>query len=126
MSLAAVIVMASLLGGCASPVVTAGPLHFGPTKIGTRLVDDQGMTLYTYDEDKPGVPSCTGRCADLWPPELAASQARFSGNSGVVLRPDGLEQWAYDGKPLYRYAGDADPGDAFGDGLLAQWHAVRP
>jgi predicted lipoprotein with Yx(FWY)xxD motif len=120
----AAIILASLVGSCASPVVSAGPLHFGPTKVGTALVDDQGMTLYTYDDDKPGVPTCTGDCAYLWPPELAASEVHLSGESSVVLRPDGIAQWAYDGKPLYRYAGDAQPGDAFGDSLLGRWHVV--
>lgn len=114
------------LAGCASPVVSAGPLRFGPTKAGVALVDDRGMTLYTYDGDKAGVPTCVAGCADLWPPELAISKAQLSGKSGVVLRPDGFTQWAYDGKPLYRYAGDADPGDAWVDGLLGQWHVVGP
>lgn len=104
-----VLILASLVGGCASPVVSAGPLHFGPTKVGTALVDDQGMTLYSYDDDKPDVPTCTGDCAYLWPPELAASEVHLSGASSVVLRPDGIAQWAYDGKPLYRYAGDFSP-----------------
>lgn len=120
------IALACLLAGCASPRISAGPLHFAPTRAGTALVDDSGMTLYTNDEDKDGVPTCTGTCADFWPPELAAPQARLTGKTGVVVRPDGLAQWTYDGKPLYRYAGDVDPGDAHGDGLLGHWHVVGP
>ncbi|HUH84944.1 MAG TPA: hypothetical protein VLX85_10045 [Stellaceae bacterium] len=122
--LALAIAFAALLGGCASPTTSVGPLHFAATKVGFALVDDQGMTLYTYDRDTSGVPTCTGDCADLWPPELAAADARFGERTGVAVRPDGLLQWTYDGKPLYRYAGDVDPGDAYGDGLLGLWHAV--
>jgi len=113
------------LAACAQPVVTAGPFRVGPTKAGFALVDDQGRTLYTNADDKDGVPSCTGDCADFWPPELAPPDAQPSGRLGVIRRPDGLLQWAWDGKPLYRYAGDTDPGDAWGEGLLARWHVVK-
>ena len=34
-------------------------------------------------------------------------------------------QWARDGKPLYVFAGDGQPGDAKGDGTGGVWHAVK-
>jgi hypothetical protein len=35
-------------------------------------------------------------------------------------------QWAFDGRPLYYFAGDAKAGDANGDGSGGVWHVVRP
>jgi predicted lipoprotein with Yx(FWY)xxD motif len=41
------------------------------------------------------------------------------------MRDDGRLQWARDGKPLYFFAGDAQPGDARGDGMSGAWHVLR-
>lgn len=40
--------------------------------------------------------------------------------------PDGTMQWAYDGKPLYTYAKDKQPGDTTGDTLMGVWHVAKP
>lgn len=114
------------LAGCQTLSFTSAPPHFGPTSVGNALVDSDGMTLYAYDKDPKNQSICTGTCADFWSPALASGGAKASGKLGFFLRPDNKYQWSYDGKPLYRYAGDTRPGDAAGDNLLTVWHAIKP
>ena len=40
------------------------------TEIGGKevLTDANGMTLYTFDKDAPGVTNCYDKCAVNWPP----------------------------------------------------------
>lgn len=89
------------------------------------LTDETGRVLYVFDKDSPGQSVCTDQCAALWPPFVAASDAKASGRFGLVSRTDGSRQWAIGGKPLYFYAGDSVPGQTHGDGLKALWHVVR-
>jgi predicted lipoprotein with Yx(FWY)xxD motif len=89
------------------------------------LVDSNQLTVYTFDNDTGGVPSCYNGCAKAWPPVLhsasaAAPQAPFA----VIARKDGSSQLTYKGHPLYNYAGDSSPGDITGDGLGGVWHIV--
>lgn len=91
-----------------------------------RLVGSRGMTLYTYDPDgDSGRSQCDGACATLWPPYLAAADAKAKGGFGLVSRSDHKLQWSYQGRPLYRYAGDTAPGTALGDGMNGNWHVAR-
>src|SRR5215510_13473370 len=89
------------------------------------LVDAAGRTLYTFDNDRDGRSACTGGCAVVWPPALATAEAPWSGEFSIVARDDGTDQWALRGMSLYRFAGDAKPGDVNGDELGGAWHAVR-
>lgn len=85
-----------------------------------------GMTLYTYDRDPAtGGSACAGPCALLWPPYLADAGARAQGDFSLIRRDDGLQQWAWKGRPLYRYAGDSKPGSAAGDRINGVWHVAR-
>jgi predicted lipoprotein with Yx(FWY)xxD motif len=87
------------------------------------LTDAKGMTLYTYDKDTAGVPTCTGACAIAWPPAKAPKGAKASGGMTVIAARGG-NFWAYNGHPLYRYAKDRKPGDVTGDGVGGVWHAA--
>jgi predicted lipoprotein with Yx(FWY)xxD motif len=90
------------------------------------MVDLQGMTLYTFDGDtRPNVSTCFGVCETLWPPHFAQDGAKAIGEFSVVFRRDGSLQWAYRGKPLYRWARDTKPGDVTGDNVNGVWHLVR-
>jgi len=81
-----------------------------------RLGDDTGKALYTYNADEPGgKSSCAGECATKFPPLVAAESATAAGDWSIVAREDGTKQWAYQGKPLHRYAGE-DPPDTKSDG----------
>lgn len=96
------------------------------TAKGKALVDTKGMTLYTFDKDAGGKSSCSGPCATNWPPLMASSDAKASGDWTVLKREDGSMQWAYKGKPLYTWAKDTKPGDATGDGVNNVWHIAVP
>jgi predicted lipoprotein with Yx(FWY)xxD motif len=90
------------------------------------LTDAGGRTLYTFDKDAAGRSQCSGACAIAWPPFIAGDAARDTGPFTVVTRDDGRRQWARDGKALYTFAGDLQPGDARGDGSGGVWHVVKP
>lgn len=113
------------LGACAAPSFGKnGPGETRMTKAGAMLVDAGGMTLYTYDRDKPGMSDCSGLCAVAWPPALADKGAEPHGGFTLVKRKDGSMQWAYKGHPLYGYISDSKPGDVKGDGEDGVWHAA--
>ncbi|WP_395665052.1 hypothetical protein [Methylocella sp.] len=102
------------------------PAKPGETAKGAALVDARGMTLYTFDRDEGGKSACVGDCAKLWPPLAAGAGAAAHGGFTLVSRGDGALQWAYKGKPLYRFAQDAKPGDAAGDGFKSVWRVAKP
>ncbi len=89
---------------------------------GQVLVDANEMTLYTFDKDPAdGPPACVGACTDTWQPHLAPEIANGVGEFSVVRRDDGLNQWAFKGKPLYTFSGDGEPGKAYGALADANW-----
>ena len=88
------------------------------------LTAANGMTLYTFDNDKDGMSACYDQCAANWPPYMAAEGEDMGADWTTVKRTDGTMQWAYDGKPLYFFKGDAAEGDMKGDGLKGVWHIV--
>jgi predicted lipoprotein with Yx(FWY)xxD motif len=85
-----------------------------------------GMTLYTYDRDPAtGGSACSGPCAVLWPPYRAAAGAVPAAGFSLIERADGRLQWAWKGRPLYRYAGDSKPGSTAGDRMNGVWHVAH-
>lgn len=111
------------LAGCSTMYATPAPTKI----VDGVLTNSAGMTLYTFDKDAAGSgkSECNGPCAANWPPLLAASDAKASGDYTVVTRADGAKQWAYKGKPLYLWVKDAKPGDRSGDGFNNVWHVAR-
>lgn len=97
--------------------------------LGTILVDAEGFTLYTFDNDSGPTSSCTGGCASTWPPALTEASDPVAGPGvtgalGTSTHPSGGQQLTLDGMPLYRYSDDGAPGDANGDGVGGVWHVV--
>lgn len=88
------------------------------------LVDANGMTLYTFDRDEPGVTNCYDQCAVNWPPLAAMEGDMAEGDYTIVERTDGTSQWAYKGAPLYLWINDVEPGDMTGDGVNGVWHTA--
>ena len=102
--------------------------------LGTYLTDNQGMTLYTFTHDSPGVSNCTSVCLTKWAPYgpdlsatgtapinlpmLPAGVSTIKGNNGMV-------QFTWQGMPLYHYFEDKTPGDTFGEGVLNAWYVVK-
>jgi predicted lipoprotein with Yx(FWY)xxD motif len=116
--------MVSLLAAVAQDL--PGGLRLGDTTKGKVLTDRRGMTLYVFDGDKGGTPSCYGTCAETWPPLKADQPAAASGNFTVVVRKDGTNQLSYKGRPLYTWHKDTAPGDINGDGFRDTWHIAKP
>lgn len=74
-----------------------------PRHLWTRLGDADGNTLFISDQDTvPGISHCTGACVELFPPVLALPGLTEEGEWTLVNRKEG-RQWAYRGKPLYRF-----------------------
>lgn len=92
------------------------------------LVTAAGMSLYTFDKDPADASKsvCNGPCATNWPPLAAAADASAHGHWKPVTRDDGSRQWAYKGKPLYRWIKDQKPGERSGDGVNNVWRLARP
>jgi len=111
-----------LMHACASTGGTPAQSQSG------LLTDAAGMTLYVFDKDTAdsGKSVCNGDCAVKWPPHMAAASALPQGHFSIVTRDDGARQWAYQGKPLYRWFKDQKPGDASGDGVNNVWHVAKP
>jgi predicted lipoprotein with Yx(FWY)xxD motif len=109
---------------------THATVSTGQTALGDVLVDANGMTLYGRTSDTQGVPSCDGACATAWPPVTVSTATLPSGLDAkvfsVVTRTDGTHQLRAGKWPLYRYAGDAAPGDTNGQGSGGVWFVVTP
>ena len=114
---------AAMLSACAS-MPAAGPAKMADGV----LVGPNGMTLYTFDNDKAGSAKsvCNGPCATNWPPLMAPEDAKPTGEFTVIVRDDGKKQWAFKGKPLYYWAKDTKPGDKTGDGFNKVWQVAKP
>jgi predicted lipoprotein with Yx(FWY)xxD motif len=92
------------------------------TGLGKVLVDARGRTLYLFEKDKRGKSACKGACTAYWPPLISAARPRpgkgvSASLLGLTKRADGKRQVTYAGHPLYKFSGDAKPGDTTGEGL---------
>jgi predicted lipoprotein with Yx(FWY)xxD motif len=112
------------VGGTAFAQMAMGPAMTAATGAGTVLVGPNGMTLYTWDNDEPGVSNCYNNCATNWPPFYAEAGAMAEGEWSIVTRTDGTMIWAYNGLPLYYFARDTNPGDVNGNQPDGTWHVV--
>lgn len=122
----------SLLAGATALALLAAPSlaaeYLGgavmSADIGGKMVltDADGMTLYIFDKDQPGVSNCYDSCAEKWPPLFADDMAAAEGEFSVVERTDGTKMWAYKSMPLYYWVEDMAPGDIKGDGVGGVWH----
>lgn len=100
--------------------------------VGKHLVDASGRSLYIFLNDSPGGSTCTGSCAESWPPATVEEGQDPAGGDGVtaelatIERDDGSLQLTLAGWPLYTYAADAEPGDVSGEGVGDVWFVARP
>jgi predicted lipoprotein with Yx(FWY)xxD motif len=138
------------VAGCAGAEPESGdPAVSGPPKVATGirvvdvqpvgkvLVDSRGMAVYVNNADTLRALRCTGTCEQTWRPvEVSgdAVPAKIGGVNGtfsVVERPDGTNQLALTGHPLYTYAKDTKKGSIGGNwttetlrGTKVTWHVV--
>jgi predicted lipoprotein with Yx(FWY)xxD motif len=99
------------------------------TDLGDILVGQNGMTLYGFTNDIDGVSTCSGTCAEAWPPVIVGPDWTVgpgldSGVFSTVARDDGTKQLVAGKWPLYYYSGDTAPGDVKGQGSGDVWFVV--
>lgn len=92
----------------------------------TALADASGKTLYYFTPDSASSATCTGSCAQMWPPLTASGSPMGTSLSGslTMLNSGNGAQVAYNGHPLYRYSGDQSQSDTNGEGLLNKWYVA--
>ena len=106
------------------PIFTPPEASIAKSLMGQVLADKRGLTLYVSDAEKDGQPRCDAKCLVDWSPLNAPWAAAAAGDWTTVVRADGVKQWAFRGRPLYRYAGDAQSGQTNGEGQGGQWRAM--
>ena len=106
------------------PIVTPPAFGILKTASGYLLVDQRRMAIYVSGRSSASPGDCIAGCARTWRPVEAWSMAVApSANWSIVARSDGTQQWAFKGKPLYRYAGDFNMGETNGNGV-GTWTTV--
>ena len=115
-----------------SPIQNAAPVNIAKNAtLGTVLADASGRTLYLFAKDEKNKSTCTGGCAQTWPP-LLSKDAPKAGEGvtavmlGTITRADGFTQVTYNGLPLYYFARDEKPGDVKGQNVGGNWFVVNP
>jgi predicted lipoprotein with Yx(FWY)xxD motif len=100
----------------------------------TYLTGMSGRAIYLWTADKGSTSSCSGACAQAWPPvtttgKPAAGSGVTAADLGTTKRSDGSEQVTYKGHPLYYFVADKTAGSTSGqgsDGFGAKWWLVAP
>jgi predicted lipoprotein with Yx(FWY)xxD motif len=116
----------------AAPAAESGDavaVRAGDSALGEILVGEDGMTVYGFTNDVDGVSTCSGTCADAWPPVIvgpdwAVGPGLDSGVFSTVERDDGSKQLVAGKWPLYYYSGDSAAGDLNGQGSGDVWFVV--
>jgi predicted lipoprotein with Yx(FWY)xxD motif len=105
------------------------------TGLGTILVaGPKHLTVYLFAADKGSESTCSGPCAQAWPPVTTTGAPRAEGGAlaadlGTTTRADGSKQLTYKGHPLYYYVSDQSSGDTTGQGVNsfgAAWWVLNP
>jgi len=124
--------------GTAKPnALSSTPVSTVSTKtssLGTFLVDGKGRALYLWDADHGSTSTCTGACAQAWPPLTISAIPKAGGSVkasllGTTKRADGSLEATYAGHPLYTFVGDTQAGQTTGEGsngFGAPWWVVTP
>src|SRR5256886_14032947 len=85
------------------------------SSLGQILVDGNGKTLYLFEADTSTQSTCSGACAQAWPPVTTKGAPKAAGGAsasllGTTARSDGTTQVTFGGHPLYSFTGDTKPG----------------
>jgi predicted lipoprotein with Yx(FWY)xxD motif len=122
--------------GSGSTMASSGPTTIAvkSSSLGQILVDGKGMTLYLFEKDTGTMSTCTGACAQFWPPVTTkgapkAGTGIAAGKLGTTNRSDGSTQVTYNGHPVYYYGGDQKSGDVNGQGqntFGGLWYVISP
>src|SRR4051794_32062487 len=123
--------------GAATPAAASGSAATVKTStgdLGTFLTDAQGRALYLWVADKGSTSTCSGACAQAWPPLTTRGKPLAGPGTNASLlattkRSDGTLEVTYAGHPLYHFAGDGRPGQTSGqasNAFGADWFVVAP
>jgi predicted lipoprotein with Yx(FWY)xxD motif len=131
LTIAAGLVLVASGPASAEAVVTVKP---GASDYGRILLDGKGFALYAFTRDGRGRSQCSGACARAWPPYIARGAVKpgagtAAGKLGVTQRAGGRKQVTFDGRPLYYYVGDRQPGQVLCQNVSefgGLWLVVRP
>jgi predicted lipoprotein with Yx(FWY)xxD motif len=85
----------------------------------------ESRSIYVYDLDKAGKPTCSEECSRHWLPVIASKGSQPVGAWTMVERTDHSKQWCYRNQPIYTYVNDKS-GATSGDGVDGVWHVVLP
>ncbi len=116
----------------ATPVSATTLVIASDPTLGDYFTDAEGRTVYLFTKDTElYVSSCSGDCLTNWPPVPAPTGRLTLPSNGLgELAPidgvDGKKQLAYNGIPLYYFAGDTEPGQVNGQGVGGVWWIVKP
>jgi predicted lipoprotein with Yx(FWY)xxD motif len=121
-------------GGTSASGSGSALIHTASIKVGdkteTVLKTTKGLTLYYFTADTATKIACAAGCVSNWPPLLATAGTPSSNpalpGQLTVLNGGNGNQVLYNGHPLYTYAKDADPSDAYGQGIGAKWYVATP
>lgn len=115
-----------LLGALMTLTATS-VVHANPVIRDGIVADPAGRSLYVFDKDEAFKSHCAGSCLQAWPAYTSDVQPGASvPDAAKRFEQDQRQQWAWQGKPLYYFAGDTKPGEHNGDGSGGVWHLVRP
>ena len=126
-ALATVTAVASSSSGKRATVKT------GTSSLGRIVVDGRSHTLYLFKKDRRGRSTCSGACAQEWPPLLTKGKPKAGRDAkssllGTTRRSDGTIQVTYNKHPLYTFVLDQGKrGSTKGEGLTAfggRWYVV--
>lgn len=109
-----------------TPAPEPATIDAAETSLGLILVDGDGLTVYMLTSDTAEQSTCTGGCAQNWPPVLVVGEVIPGAGLdpaliGTLDRGEEVIQVTYAGWPLYRFAGDDAPGDVAGQGRGGVW-----
>lgn len=102
---------------------------------GAILVGPNGMTLYTFGNDRGASYRCQEACAENFPPLVVTRDPRLppglEGQDALVPRHENdfhpsRIQVMYKGSPLYYWSRDQQPGDVGGHGIAGLWQVAQP
>jgi predicted lipoprotein with Yx(FWY)xxD motif len=129
----AVVALAGLTSIASSATSTPATVKTGTSKLGRIVVDGKSHTLYLFQKDKNGKSSCSGACAQNWPPLLTKGKPKAGAGAkasllGTTRRADGTTQVTYNKHPLYTFVADnGKVGSTNGEGINAfgaRWYVV--
>ena len=122
--------------GASAPSSQSGSasVSVADSSLGQILVDGNGKTLYLFEADTSTQSTCSGGCAQAWPPVTTKGAPKAAGGAsasllGTTARSDGTTQVTFGGHPLYSFTGDTKPGDTNGEGSTAfgaGWDVLTP